>query len=253
MKPGVDRVSIWVWNQKYSNVWVLRIEYMLHKTKGIALSYIKFKESSIIARIFTEAFGMQSYIVNSVRSKTAKTRIALFQPLTILDLVVYHNKRKEINRISEIKCYYNSLTIPYHIKKTAIGLFITEFLNQMLYEEGENTLLFQFIYESILIFDGLSENFENFHLQFMMLMSKYLGIKPESARSMLKDVGHTKIYDKRFNEKVEFFIQSSYQHHQKLGKSTRNEILMLLIDYYRFHYDNVREFKSIQVLKEVLS
>lgn len=226
---------------------------MLHKTKGIALSYIKFKESSIIARIFTEAFGMQSYIVNSVRSKNAKSKIALFQPLTILDLVVYHKKRKEINRISEIRCHYNSQTIPYNIKKTSIGLFLTELLNQALYEEGENGQLFDFIRESILIFDGMSENYENFHLQFMMLLARYLGIKPESARSMLKDVGHPKIYDIVFTEKVEFFIQSSYHHHQKLGKSTRNEILLLIIDYYRFHYDSIREFKSIQVLKEVLS
>lgn len=226
---------------------------MLHKTKGIALSYIKYKESSIIARIFTEAFGMQSYIVNSVRSKTAKTKIAFFQPLTILDLVVYHNKKKEINRISEIKCHYNSQTIPYNIKKTSIGLFLTELLNQTLYEEGENEPLFQFILHSIIIFDELKENYENFHLQFMMLLSRYLGIKPESARSMLKDVGHHKIYDKSFAEKVDFFIQSSYDQHQKLGKTIRNEILMLILDYYHFHYDNIREFKSIQVLKEVLS
>ena len=76
---------------------------MLYKTRGIALSYIRYKESSIIARIFTETFGMQSYIVNGIRSKNAKTKIALFQPLTILDLVVYNNKKKDINRISERK------------------------------------------------------------------------------------------------------------------------------------------------------
>ena len=111
---------------------------MLHKTRGIALSYLKFKESSIIARIFTEAFGMQSYIVNNIRSKTAKSKIALYQPLTILEMVVYHNKRKEIHRIGEIKCSYIVQTIPYNIKKTSIALFLTELLNQTLREEGEN-------------------------------------------------------------------------------------------------------------------
>ena len=226
---------------------------MLHKTRGIALSYLKFKESSIIARIFTEAFGMQSYIVNSVRTKAAKSKIALFQPLTILDLVVYHNKRKEIHRISEIKCSFNVQTIPYNIKKTSIALFLTELLNQTLREEGENEQLFEFIHESIVTFDLLNENYENFHLQFMMLLSRYLGIKPESARSMLTEVGHAKIYDNQFNGQVDFFIRSNYEQHQKLGKNVRNEILMLIIDYYRFHYDSIRDFKSIQVLKEVLS
>jgi len=226
---------------------------MLHKTRGIALSYLKFKESSIIARIFTEAFGMQSYIVNSVRTKTAKSKIALYQPLTILDLVVYHNKRKEIHRISEIKCSFNVQTIPYNIKKTSIALFLTELLNQTLREEGENEQLFQFIHESIVSFDLMDENYENFHLQFMMLLSRYLGIKPESAQSMLTELGHTKIYDTQFNDQVDFFIHSKYGQHQKFGKNVRNEILMLIIDYFRFHYDSIRDFKSIQVLKEVLS
>ena len=226
---------------------------MLYKTRGIALSYIKFKESSIIARIFTEAFGMQSYIVNSVRTKSAKTKVALFQPLTILDLVVYHNKSKDIHRISELKCSFNFHTIPYNIKKTSIALFLTELINQTLYEEGENEQVFEFIHESIVTFDCLSDAYENFHLQFMLQLSRYLGIEPDSAIDMLKEVGHAKMYDKSFIEKVDFFIKSNFEQHYKLSKSNRNEILMLIIDYFRFHYDSIREFKSVQVLKEVLS
>ena len=226
---------------------------MLYKSRGIALSYIKYRESSIIARIYTEAFGMQSYIVNSVRTKTAKTKIAFFQPLTILDMVVYHNKRKDLDRISEIKCSHNSQTIPYNIKKTSIALFLTELLNQTLKEEAENKQLFEFIHESILILDSTNENFENFHLHFMLLISRYLGIQPETAQDMLKEVGHSKSYDPLFAEKIDFFIHSNYEHYQKLSNSERNEILMLIINYFRFHYDSVREFKSISVLKEVLS
>ncbi len=225
---------------------------MLFKTRGIALSFIKYKESSIIARIFTEAFGMQSYIVNSVRSKSTKTKIALFQPLTILDLVVYHNKRREINRISEIKCSFTFHTIPFNIRKTSIALFLTELLNQTLYDEGENEELFDFIHESIITFDGFQQAYENFHIQFMLLLSKYLGIKPESARDMLLEVGHLRLYDKEFLEKVDFFIRSDFTDYQKIDKSVRNEILLLIIDYFRFHYDSIREFKSIHVLKEVL-
>jgi len=225
---------------------------MLYKTRGISLSYIKYRETSIIARIYTEIFGMQSYIVNSVRTKSARTKIALFQPLTLLDMVVYHNKRKEINRISELKCSYISLSIPYDIKKTSIALFLTELLNQTLHEEEENTQLFEFIHESIKILDGLNEKYENFHIHFMLLLSRYLGIKPETASDMLKEVGHTKLYDPMFSEKVDFFLHSNYEHHQQLRNSERHEILMLIIDYFRFHYDSVREFKSIQVLKEIL-
>ena len=57
---------------------------MLTKTRGIVLVFIRYKESSIIARIYTKDLGLRSYIVNGVRSiKTSK--IAFFQPLTVLD------------------------------------------------------------------------------------------------------------------------------------------------------------------------
>ena len=226
---------------------------MLYKTRGVALSYIKYRETSIIARIFTEAFGMQSYVVNSVRTRNAKTKIALFQPLTLLDLVVYHNKKKDINRISELKIIYNFQTLPFDVLKSSIALFLTEFLNYALREEEENEKLFEFIVESIVTFDYLSVNFENFHLQFLLRLSRFMGIIPDSAKSMLAEVGHSKVYDKEFAGKIELLLQSDYNQPLKMSKSRRHEILKVILDYYRFHFENIREIKSMDVLREVLS
>ena len=213
---------------------------MLYKTRGIALSYIKYKESSIIARIFTESFGMQSYIINGIRSKNSKTKIALFQPLTLLDLVVYHNKKKDIHRISEIKCNANFHSIPYDIRKTSIALFLNEMLNKVLIDEGENENLFEFLHSSFQFFDVIQTDFENFHVQFLIQLSRYLGIYPVSAVSMLKEIGHSKVNDKIFVEQIDFFIQSGFDQHIKLNKVIRNEILMVVINYYRFHFDSIK-------------
>ncbi len=225
---------------------------MLYKTRGIVISYIKYKESSIIVRIFTENFGMQSYIVNSVRSSAAKTKIGLFQPLTLLDLVLYNNRKKEINRISEIKCSFTFQTIPYNIRKSSIAMFLTELLYQVLKEEEENEQLFEFVHGSIMLFDEIEEDYENFHLQFLLSLSRFLGIRPESANVMMEEVGHQKKFDRIFSDQVNFMLQSKYGQAQKLSKAIRNEILTLILDYYRFHYDSIRELRSVQVLKEVL-
>jgi DNA repair protein RecO (recombination protein O) len=226
---------------------------MLYKTRGIALSFIKYKETSIIARIFTDKFGIQSYIVNSVRSKNAKTKMALFQPLTILDLVVYHNKKKEINRIGEIKCSYAFQAIPYNIKKTTIALFITELLGQTLKEEGEHDEMFDFISDSIVTLDLVEENFENFHIRFMIYLCHYLGIRPESAKMILHDTGHSKQYNREFTDQLEQLLLSNYTQPVKLKKTERNELLAILIQYYQMHFDSIRDFKSVQILKEVFS
>ncbi len=226
---------------------------MLFKTKGIALSYIKYRETSIIARIFTDAFGMQSYIVNGVRSNKAKMKMALFQPLTLLDLVVYHNKKKEINRIAEIRCSHSFRSLPFSIRKTSIALFITELLGQTLKEEGEQEQLFDFLAGSVLSLDLNDQFIENFHIQFMIHLSRFLGIKPESASMVLHDTGHHRHYDKEFVKKLELLINSDFHAPIVLNKSDRSEFLSVLIQYYQMHYDSIRDFKSVQVLKEVFN
>src|SRR3954470_20778545 len=103
---------------------------MLYKTRGVVFRFTKYGETSIIVSIFTELFGLQSYIVNGVRSKSAKNKIALFQPLTILDLVVYHRENANILRIKEVKCLHNYHAIGGDIKKSTIALFVNEMMNK---------------------------------------------------------------------------------------------------------------------------
>ena len=46
---------------------------MLEKTRGIVLRTTDYGETSLVVKVFTEAYGLQSYIVNSVRKPGAKT------------------------------------------------------------------------------------------------------------------------------------------------------------------------------------
>ena len=135
---------------------------MLHSTKGIIINFIRYKESSIIVKIYTELFGLRTYIVNGVRNtKTAK--IALYQPLNLVDLVVYENPKADMQRISEIRLLIPYKTIPFLPYKINSAFFITEVLSKSLKEEVGNEELFSFLIESLLIFDKL-EKYANFHL-----------------------------------------------------------------------------------------
>ena len=124
---------------------------MIHKTKGIVLSHIKYKESSIIAQIYTREFGKRSYIVNGVRTKKNNGKIALYQPLTLLDLDVYERKSKNIQRINDVKCSHPYSSIPFDIKKTTIAIFLSEFLSKSLQnKEFTDTDKFDFIQVNLL-------------------------------------------------------------------------------------------------------
>ena len=141
---------------------------MVFKTKGIVFRFTRFGESSIIVTIFTEQFGLQSYIVNGIRSKTSRSKIALFQPLTLLELVVYHRENANINRIKEVKCLYPYQSIQIDIVKSSVAMFITEVINKSIKEESHVSHLFEFLCSSLITLDTLVENSENFHLVFLI-------------------------------------------------------------------------------------
>nr|WKN40018.1 DNA repair protein RecO [Tunicatimonas sp. TK19036] len=230
---------------------------MLHKTKGIVLNFIKYRETSIVTRIYTEDFGLQSYIVNGVRgsNKKSKSKISFFQPLTVLELVVYYKKNAGLNRISEIKCPEPYQTIPYDFRKSSIAMFITEVLNKCLKEEESNIPQFEFLHYSLQMFDHLESHYENFHLQLMLKLSRYLGFAPESADDVFDEVyeyvGKPTIHDED-RQVLNLLLQNPYTSPVKTNNATRRLLLDDLIKYYQMHVGGFGELKSLTILREVL-
>src|SRR6202007_845513 len=124
----------------------------LHKTKGIVLRTVKYGETSMIVTLFTELFGVQSYLVNGVRTSTKKGtgKATLFQPSAILDLVVYHNELKQLQRIKEFRWGYLYQHILSDVKKNSVALFMVELLARCLKQPEAHPDLFHFAEDSFL-------------------------------------------------------------------------------------------------------
>jgi DNA repair protein RecO (recombination protein O) len=223
---------------------------MLLKTRGLVLNYIKYRETSIIVKIYTEEFGLQSYIINGIRNKKTKTGIALFQPLTILDLVVYHKENKSLHRISEVKCHSPFRSIPFEIKKSSITMFIAEILNKTLKEETPNKELFDYLVNTILFFDTTKKNYENFHLKFLLNLSAYLGFAPSTPNDILKPgIANTSENELKF---LDILINTDGSDILKMDNSIRRKILEHLLNFYTSHIENFGRVNSLKILKEVL-
>ena len=228
---------------------------MLHKTKGIVLNFIKYRETSIITKIYTADFGLQTYIVNGVRSAKSKQKIALYQPLTQLDLVVYKKPHGDINRLSEVKCASHYTSIPFDIRKSTLAMFITEILGKALKEEAEDSALFYFIAESLMTLDRLEQGFESFHIQFMCRLSTYLGFSILSAEEVFEQVhshaNHTTLAQLE-KETLNKLIVSPYDDAPPSNGKIRRELVMLLIQFYHLHIASFGDVKSLSILTEVL-
>lgn len=223
---------------------------MLHKTKGIVLNYIKYSDTSIIAKIYTEAFGLQSYIVNSVRSSKSNNKIALFQPLTLLDMVVYHKNNHGLQRISEMRCAEPYFAIPFDIHKTSISIFISEILLKTLKEETANQELFDFLFHSFHALDKVEKNVLNFHVSFMLRYSFYLGFFPEDVKS----VWQHSLY--KPSDAIIQYIENCMKHtYFESFASTnlhRREALDIIIAFYKNQIESFGDLHSISILREVL-
>ncbi|MBD2702218.1 DNA repair protein RecO [Spirosoma sp. BT702] len=230
---------------------------MLQKTRGIALSYIRYRESSIIARIYTEEFGLQSYLVNGVRSARSKNnKIALFQPLTLLDMVVYNKPDRDLHRLSEMKTSYPFQSLPFEVSKSTIALFVTEMLNKVLKEEASNPMMYRFLIDSVLFLEEAQTNYENFHLTFLLKLSFFLGFGPESSRefeTQLRENSYPFLPDVEMETALNIMLRQKLGTLIKLSRAGRNELLDALVAYYQIHIDSIGEVKSLPVLREVLN
>lgn len=222
---------------------------MLHKTRGVVFRFTKYGDTSVIVTIFTAGFGLQTYIVNGVRSKSTKSKIALYQPLTLLDLVVYYKENAPIKRIKETQCFHPYQTLHTDIRKSTLAMFINEVLNKIVKEESHAEELCEFLIASLITLDTLQENVENFHLIFLLKLSRFLGF----GAGNINEVLGWRITDTTIENALAKLITADYGDNVPLTNEHRRELLALLIAFYNDHTQMLGEMKSIQVLREILS
>jgi DNA repair protein RecO (recombination protein O) len=241
---------------------------MLHKTRGIVFKTTLYSESSVIVQIFTEKFGIQSYMINGVKKPKAKIRMNMLQSLHLVDLVVYHKPAGGIHRISELRPFPVFRTIPYNILKSTIIQFLNEVLHKSIQQQHADENVFDFVFNALLWFDETEETVVNFHLAFLLKLSRFLGFAPnKESRS---DQAFFDLQEGDFKsmppvhpyflikEDAKLFISLFFVPFEeiaeiKLTSVKRRYILDKILVYYTLHTASFGEIKSRQVLEEVLS
>jgi DNA repair protein RecO (recombination protein O) len=239
---------------------------MIHKTRGLVLHTIKYTDNSVISHIYTEHFGRQSFLVNSARGKKSTSRVNLLQHLSLLEMEVYIKQTRDLQRIKEIRLHENFSSIPYHPVKNAVALFIAEILYRTIQEQEANNALFTYLLNSIKILDLSEEGYANFHLLFLVGLSRYLGFYPRNNYSRSKE--YFDIENAMFTESkpphphfipppasghLHKVMESSFENMGGLvlNASARNLLVTGLLDYYRFHISGMGAVRSFSVLKEI--
>ena len=241
---------------------------MLNKTNGIVLHTIKYGETSVIAKVYTELFGLQSYIVKGARNRKGGNKMSQLSPLTLLEMEVYRKETAQLQHIREMRVAYPFLSLPFDVIKSSIALFINEVIFRSVREEEPNPSLYSFLESSIRWFDLVPNHYSDFHLWFMLHFCSYLGFTPHDNYSNSKGIFnlHEGIFQSHLPEHTDYLIEPlsstlfqlsalplSDLTSLHLSSQIRHTLLPRLVEFYRFHIQGMKDINSLEVLREVFS
>ncbi len=242
----------------------------LFKTRGIVLRTVKYGETSVIAAVYTELFGLQSYLINGIRTeqRKASAKANLLQPGAILDMVVYHQSSKNLQRIKEFKWGTIYQHIYFNITKNAACLFAIELLIKTLSQPEPNDDLYWFIENSLVYLDREDEWFTaNFPIYFSLYLMHYYGFsllhyseKPNHYFDLREGsfVEEHPVHPHFLSPGITRYLieliavkQPNLIGTVKMTREIRAELLSGIQQFFNLHYNDFGQMKTLTVLKDV--
>ena len=235
-------------------------------TKAIVLSSLKYGDTSLIVKCYTEEVGVKSYLIRGVlKPKKKGIKADYFQHLTQLKIVANHNSRNTLNSIKEVQIIQPYKTIHSNIVKQAVVFFLSEILSSSIQEEEQNKTLYSYL-ETAFIWLDVHDKISNFHLLFLLNLTGFLGFYPDISQ---RDKKGFNLLEGSFSDNTQdknvIFKNDFYQFKKLLGinfdaienvsysKDERQLVLQMIIQYFRLHLGSFRKPKSLQVLETVFS
>jgi len=239
---------------------------MLTKTDAIVLHAFKYGETRMIIDMFTRSHGRLSFVAALPKSGRGKVKKQLFQPLTLLVVDSDVRPRLQLQKLSGAALMVPLPQLQAHPAKLSITLFLGEFLYHALKGEQQNEPLFSYITSSLRWLDGAGGPVANFHLVFLMHLSRFLGFYPNlegyregsnfdlRASAFTTDLPpHHDVLMAGEAAKVQLMMRMDYatMHLFRLTRHDRRRLLDVILAYYRIHLPAFPELHSLDVLQQL--
>lgn len=237
-----------------------------YKARGIVLHTVKYGDTSLVAYLLTDVAGRQTYMVQGIRSRRGGgSKAALLQPMFLLEFEGLESPRAQMHRIREMRSAVPLRSIPFEIRKSTVALFVAEMLYRLVREVEPDSPLFDFVWDAVSRLDAMSGGIANFHLWFMVALSRHLGFFPgnEYAEGDWFDIRegrftpvmplHGHVFSRGNAALLGRLMDSDPLEAAALGlaRGQRVEFLNAMLAYFGYHLEAVRDVKSVDILREV--
>ena len=251
---------------------------MLVKTEAIVLHSLKYGETRLVVDLLTREAGRLSCIVPLPKTPKGRLKKQYFQPMTQLEVEVDLRQRLQLQKLKDARLLSPYASIPFSPEKLALSLFIAEFLYYALRSEQRDEPLFAYVSGAMQWLDMAEDGYANFHLTFLMRMSRFLGFYPNLEEWEVRGGGEERestmpdmLFDLREGRfcttaplhrdflqpddarRIHILMRMDFptMHLFRLNRTDRNRIVDVLLHYYRLHIPQFPELKSLSVLQEL--
>lgn len=242
------------------------VPVMQEKTRCIVLRTVKYGDQSLIVDLLTREVGRLSVVWRMPKTGKGKIKRQIFQILNILDVDYERRSATNLPVVKEAHIVEPYSTIPFDPVKLSVSFFLAEFLGYSTRAEQTDYLLYDFIENSLKWYDTSASAPANFHLMFMIKVSRFLGFYPN-----LEEFTEYSYFDLRAGQftgeapchsdflkpsETRDFINlmrmtPENMHVFRLSHTDRNRIIDMMMRFYGFHIPGFRELKSLEVLREI--
>lgn len=240
----------------------------MQETRAIVLRAVKYDDNRMVVSLFSLQYGMIAVMMRAGRKRRNGSCSATSQQLALLNMEVDYRSSAGIQRATEISIASPWSDLPYHPMKASIAIFLAEFLHHALRSEGQNTPAFAFLEYSLRWLDEAQEGFANFHLLFMLRLTRFLGIWPSMegyAKGKIYDLcaasfstelpPHGQYVEADEAQYLPLLLRMDYSRmqHLHLDRNKRWHMLALIVRYYQLHVPGFGELHSMSILREMFS
>ncbi len=237
---------------------------MVVTTNAIVISALKYSEADLIVKCFTQKSGLKTYILRGIlKSRKGKFKTSMFQPLTQLELVARHKDKGTMEYLQDARILQHYSSLHTNVIKSTLVLFLSEVLRSAIQEEEQNEQLYHYL-ENTLNWLDLHKNIANFHLLFMLNLTRYLGFFPDEVQldrpyfnmldGVFQDINTNPYCIEGPNmELLKQLIGTKFDELEKiqLTRSGRSNFLNMMLSYYQLHIETFKKPKSLGVLNEI--
>lgn len=238
---------------------------MLHRVQGIVLRTTKYTDNSLITVIYTNLFGLQTYMVIGVHGRTSKVKVNYFRGLMVLEMIATKTEKQKLERITEVTGA-RSLTNEFDFVKNTIALFLNELLYKTIQEEESNPNLYEFLINTFDILSVKENGAANFHLAFLIKYTKYIGFYPTENYSesckyfdlieglfLHEPPHHINYLDETLSKHIIELMTTKFEtcEYVKITNTERKQLIAALLQYYKLHNALINDLSSIAVLEQL--